>query len=102
SRDFTYVENVVRANLLALDAPVGIYNVAGGEAVSVLDLLAQLNELLGTAVEPTFRPARPADMRHTHADLARAAASLGYTPLVGLRGGLERTVRAWSRAPLAA
>jgi UDP-glucose 4-epimerase len=102
SRDFTYVGNAVYANLLALAAPPGVYNVAGGEAVSVLDLLAQLSELLGVPAAPAFRPPRPADMRHTHADLARARTLLRYEPVISLREGLERTVRDWPRSVLAA
>jgi UDP-glucose 4-epimerase len=88
SRDFTYVADAVRATLLAVDAPGPVYNVAGGERVSLLALL----ELLGVEREPRFEPPRAADMRHTHADLTLARAELGYEPLVGLRDGLARTV----------
>ncbi len=96
SRDFTYVADAVHANLLAMDAAGAggrVYNVAGGARVSLNELLAQVRELLGGGLDPVYEPPRPADMRHTHADLSRARAELGYEPLVGLREGLERTVQ---------
>ncbi len=96
TRDFTYVTNAVHANMLAMDAPHAagrIYNVACGERVSLNRLLGELRELLGSDVEPVHAPPRPADVRHTLADLSRARSELAYEPLVRLREGLERTVR---------
>ncbi len=95
SRDFTYVDNAVQANLLAMDAPLAggrVYNVACGERVSVNRLLAERGAVLGSDLEPEHAPPRPADVRHTLADLTRARTELGYEPLVMLREGLERTV----------
>lgn len=99
SRDFTYVDNVVEANVLAARAE-GLagesINVAAGRPCSVLGLLDLLAEVFGYRVEPRFEPPRPGDIRHSHADIALARRLLGYEPSVDLRIGLERTV-AWLR-----
>jgi UDP-glucose 4-epimerase len=95
SRDFTYVANVVRANVLAMDAPgvAGrVYNIACGERVTVNRLVSELRGLLGTDVDPVHQPCRPGDIRHSLADLSRARDELGYEAEVPLREGLERTI----------
>ena len=101
SRDFTYVENVVEANLAALDAPADhagqIYNIASGESFSVKQLLDTLQDLLGTDIQPRVEPARPGDVRFSAADISRVQADLGYEVKVGFREGLKRTV-AWFQA----
>jgi len=99
SRDFTYVENVVQANLLAMDAPgvAGkVYNVACGERVTLNRLVGELRDLLGSDVEPVYGSPRPGDIRHSLADLSLARRELGYEPEVTLRAGLERTVHCFS------
>jgi UDP-glucose 4-epimerase len=96
SRDFTYVANVVEANLLAMDAPgvAGkVYNVACGERVSLNRLISELRELMETDVEPVYADPRPGDVKHSLADLSRARAELGYHPSVQLRAGLLRTIQ---------
>src|SRR5581483_2727824 len=98
SRDFTYVADVVQANLKAADAPAvggNVYNIACGRRTSLLELLAYLNDLLGTTVRPTHGPARAGDVRHSQADIARACAELGYRPSTDIRVGLEQTVEWW-------
>jgi UDP-glucose 4-epimerase len=95
SRDFTYVDNVVDANVLAMDAPEArgrVYNVACGERVTINELIAELRELLGSDVEPEYRPPRPGEVRHSLADITAARRDLGYEPAVALRDGLERTI----------
>jgi nucleoside-diphosphate-sugar epimerase len=95
SRDFTYVTNVVEANMLALDAPdVGgrVYNIACGERVTLNRLASELRELLGSDIEPEYAVPRPGDIKHSLADLSRARTELGYTPSVLLREGLSRTI----------
>ena len=75
SRDFTYVADVVQANLKAADAPAvsgNVYNIACGKRTSLLDLIAYLNEFLGTTIRPTHGPARLGDVRHSQADVSRA------------------------------
>jgi UDP-glucose 4-epimerase len=95
SRDFTYIDNVVQANLLAAAAPgIGgrVYNTACGQSASLLDLLAGINELLGTHVAPIHGPPRPGDVKNSLADISRARADFGYTPAVTWREGLKRSV----------
>ena len=95
SRDFTYVANVVQANLLAMDATgvAGrVFNVACGERVTLNHLVAELQDLLGTDIRPVYAAPRAGDIRHSLADLAAARSALGYEPAVQLREGLERTI----------
>jgi UDP-glucose 4-epimerase len=95
TRDFTFVDNVVQANLFAAtaDSAAGqVSNVGSGVAVSLLDLLKELNAILGTEVDPILQPARPGDVRDSLADISRAKTILGYQPAVGLSDGLRRTV----------
>ena len=101
TRDFTYVQNVVNANLLACerDKAVGLaMNVACGERISLLELVARLNEVLGTELEPEFAPTRAGDVKHSLADISLAERSLGYRVEVGFKEGLERTVEALRNA----
>jgi nucleoside-diphosphate-sugar epimerase len=97
SRDFTYVANVVQANLLAVTAPdraVGqVFNVACGERYTLVDLVATLNDILDTDLEPTHESPRPGDVRHSLADVTAAQEVLGYEPQIDFREGLRRTVR---------
>jgi nucleoside-diphosphate-sugar epimerase len=95
SRDFTYVDNVVDANLLAanVDGVAGhVYNIASGARSSVNDLLERLRHLTGQEVEPRYEPARPGEVRHSEADISAAQAELGYRLSVGFDEGLERTI----------
>jgi UDP-glucose 4-epimerase len=97
SRDFTFISDVVAANLAAACAPgescAGrVYNIAGGEASSLLDVLAALGELLGVEPRPSFVDPRPGDVRHSRADPSAAARDLGFRAEVGLVDGLRETV----------
>jgi nucleoside-diphosphate-sugar epimerase len=95
SRDFTFVENVVRANVLAMEAPgvAGrVYNVACGERVTLNRLVWELRDLVGLDFEPIYAASRSGDVRHSLADLTLARSELGYAPAVPLREGLERTI----------
>jgi UDP-glucose 4-epimerase len=103
SRDFTYVENVVEATILAsqTDGVSGeVFNIALGEAHTVLELLSQLNAVMGLSIAPTFLPPRPGDVRRTLADSSKAKRLLGWTGRVRFGEGLRRTVD-WFRARLA-
>jgi UDP-glucose 4-epimerase len=100
SRDFTFVENVVRGNLLAADAEgvAGLmFNVATGRSVTLLNLLAALNNSLGMNVEPEFKPPRVGDVRESLADITRAGRLLGYEPVVTLQEGLDRSIEYYRR-----
>jgi UDP-glucose 4-epimerase len=97
SRDFTYVDNVVAANLLAADAPeaVGrIFNVAAGSPESVATLARTVGRLLDRPVETVHAEPRAGDIRHSWADVSAAREALGWTPHVGFEEGLRRTAEA--------
>jgi nucleoside-diphosphate-sugar epimerase len=97
SRDFTFVDNVVDANLRAAmaDGIAGrVFNVASGRAVSVNALLAQMVGLIGVDARARHVPARPGDIRHSVADITAAREDFGYQVLVGLEEGLQRTITA--------
>jgi UDP-glucose 4-epimerase len=92
SRDFTYVGDVVQANLLAAQsarAAGKVYNVAFGRRTSLLELLYHASDLLGTHLAPIHAPPRPGDVRHSFADTALAQAELGFCPCTDLREGLR-------------
>jgi UDP-glucose 4-epimerase len=97
SRDFTYVENVVAANLLAGDAAGAagrVLNIATGGSQSVNELAETVGRLLGRPVAKTFGPAQPGDVRESWADVDAAREAIGYTPTVGFEEGLQRTIEA--------
>lgn len=98
SRDFTYVTNVVEANLLAGTAPgaVGeVFNIACGEQLTIAEVLTGIAALLGRECAPDYRPPRAGDVRHSRADIAAAQERLGYQPRVHFGEGLAQTVRAY-------
>jgi UDP-glucose 4-epimerase len=98
SRDFTFVADVVQANLLAAEAPgvAGrVYNVACGQRTSLLELVGHLNDLLGTCIAPTHTAPRPGDVRHSQAGIDRACAELGYRPTTDVVTGLRRCLEWW-------
>jgi UDP-glucose 4-epimerase len=97
SRDFTYVGNVVDANLRALTAPKlegQAVNIATGRRVTLRALLAQMARTLGGSGRARYEPARAGDVRHSLADVGKARRLLGYRPRIGLDEGLEKTM-AW-------
>ena len=100
TRDFTYIDNVIQANLAACAAPKaacgGVFNIACGERVSLLDILEIVYGIAGKRVEPVFEPSRPGDVRDSLADIARAREIVGYDPNVPFREGL-RTTFDWFR-----
>jgi UDP-glucose 4-epimerase len=100
SRDFTPVENVVAANLLAAETGQGVgevFNIAGGSPSTLNQLAAWLNQLLGTSLAPVYEPPRPADIRHSYASIQKAERVLGYRPNVQVQEGLRQTVE-WFKA----
>jgi UDP-glucose 4-epimerase len=95
SRDFVFVSDVVKALMRGADAPgVGgrVYNVGTGRRTTVLDLVGALNRLLGKNIVPEHGSARPGDVRHSCADIARARRELGFEPSVAFDDGLARTL----------
>lgn len=94
SRDFTYVDNVIKANMLAIKAPDAagkVFNIAYGKKISVNDLVNKLNIILGKKIQPTYAPTRTGDVRHSLADISQAQKLLDYSPSVSLEEGLKRT-----------
>ncbi len=95
SRDFTYIDNIVEANLIAAETP-GLageaFNVACAERITVNALTARIGEILGRPVQPAYEPPRPGDIKHSFADISRFQARTGFRPLVLFDEGLRRTV----------
>jgi UDP-glucose 4-epimerase len=96
TRDFTYVANVVAANLAALRYPKAlggaVYNVGTARRISLLELIAAMNVILGTNLKPEFQPPRAGDVRDSQASLDRIRQALDYRPIVDFEDGLRRTL----------
>ena len=104
TRDFTYVANVVDGVLRACHAPNAageVINVATGGRVSLNHLFRTVRDLVGATVEPIYAPPRAGDVKDSQADISKAKALLGYTPIVPFEEGLDKTV-AWYRASVPA
>jgi nucleoside-diphosphate-sugar epimerase len=105
SRDFTYIDNVVQANLKAAEGTKGIgqvINIANGERISLNQLLDELKDLTGHRdVTVDYQDARPGDVKHSLADITRARDLLGFEPRVDLREGLARTIEWWGKSRFA-
>lgn len=101
SRDFTFIDNVVQANLKAASADARadglVYNVACGAKVTVKELCLMIRELLGSDIEPEHSPTRVGDVRHSLADISLAQDRLGFVPEIDLKTGLAKTVQ-WYQA----
>jgi len=99
SRDFTYIDNVVEANLLAAKAEhtAGeVLNIACGRAVTVNQIIEIINELLGKNIEPLYTDPRPGDVKHSLADITLAEKTIGYKPTVHFKQGLQKAIK-WYR-----
>jgi len=96
SRDFTYIKNVVDANLAACaarpEAGGRSYNIALGGRITVKDLCFRIRELVGTDVDPSYDESRPGDVKHSQADISLAREYLDYVGSIDLDLGLEKTV----------
>ncbi len=105
SRDFTYIDNVVHANLLACHAPAAqvagcAFNTATGRRITLNETYGILQKLTGYSGPPEYGPERTGDIKHSLADVSRAQKAFGYQPLVAVEQGLAKTVE-WYRAQLA-
>jgi len=98
TRDFTYIDNVVHANLLAASSPREfrgeILNIGTGKRISLLDVLEHMGRVLKLKVSPQFAPPRAGDVRDSVADISKARELLGYEPIVDFASGIERLLRA--------
>jgi nucleoside-diphosphate-sugar epimerase len=95
SRDFTYVGDIVEANVLAMNAEgVGgrVFNIAAGRRTSLNDLLQTLERVTGRHVDPSYEELRPGDVPHSHADVSAAERELGFRPQISLEEGLRLTL----------
>jgi nucleoside-diphosphate-sugar epimerase len=102
SRDFTYIDNVAEATIKASQTSGvsgDVFNIALGEEHSVLDLLSELNNIMGLSVPPAFQPPRPGDVQRTYADSSKAAQLLGWKGHVSFSEGLRRTVDWFRKHP---
>src|SRR5467141_1505690 len=100
TRDFTYVENAVQANLLACEAPNAsgrVFNVGVGERISLNEVLRELGKIAGKRLEAKYEPPRDGDIRDSQADVSQAREYLGYDPQVDFEEGLSRTFE-WYRS----
>jgi nucleoside-diphosphate-sugar epimerase len=99
TRDFTYVKNIVQANIKAAVTPgikCEVFNVACGEAYSVLDIIKYVNKILKKDIAPKFTPKRAGDIKHTLADISKIKKLTGFNPEVGFEEGLRRTIEYFS------
>jgi nucleoside-diphosphate-sugar epimerase len=98
TRDFSHVENIIDANVLACEAPKGAlgesFNIAGGGRISLLDLVDTVTRILGKNIKPKFDPPRPGDILHSQADISKAKELLGWKPRVNFADGIAKTI-AW-------
>ena len=102
SRDFTYVQNVVEANLVACTVPgvAGqVFNVACGDRITVNSMLQQINKITGKDIAPIYADPRPGDIKHSQADITRAKEHLEYQPKISFEEGLRNTIE-WYRRNL--
>lgn len=102
SRDFTYIENTIKGNLLAAKSPIApgqVINLACGQRYTLLDLVDVINDHLGTNIKPTFAPPRTGDIEHSLADISKAEELLGYAPATLFKNGVSNTVNWFSAQP---
>ena len=102
SRDFTYIDNVVHANLLAARAQQTqgeVINIACGQVVTVNAIIDMINEIVGKQVKPVYADERPGDVKHSLADITRAKNVIGFHPVVSFEEGLQKAIK-WYRENL--
>jgi UDP-glucose 4-epimerase len=104
SRDFTFIGDAVAANLLAAEAPSArvagkVFNIATGQSITLLQLVAELNRLTGQQLKPRFEPPRPGDVHSSQADISAARRDLGYEPKTTWQHGLAATLEHYRKNP---
>jgi len=95
TRDFTYVANVVQANIKSAVTPgikCEVFNIACGRAYSVIDIVKYVNKILGKNILPAFGPIRAGDAKHTLADISKAKKLIGFKPEIGFEEGLKKAI----------
>ncbi|WFN34999.1 SDR family oxidoreductase [Methanogenium sp. S4BF] len=95
TRDFTYIKNVIQANVKAMESDeCGVFNVACGDRISLNELATTIMEILDIEIEPVYEASRPGDVRDSLADISAASSAFGYEPEYTMKQGLEETI-AW-------
>jgi len=100
TRDFSYIENVVHANIKSATAPgikCEVFNIACGKAYSVLDIVKYVNKILKKTIEPKLGPVRQGDVKHTLADITKARKLINFEPKIGFKEGLIKTIDYFSK-----
>jgi nucleoside-diphosphate-sugar epimerase len=99
SRDFTYIDNVVEANLCAArteDTKGEVVNVACGDSVTVNEIIKMINDIVGKDVKPEYAPTRAGDVKHSMADISKAEKIINYKPVVSFKDGLKKAIKWYS------
>ena len=98
TRDFTFVRDVVQANVLAMESDaIGVFNVATGTRISINDLAGMVMEIIGNRVDCVYEEPRAGDVRDSLGDISRAYAGFGYAPRYGMEEGLKETIGGFRR-----
>ncbi len=100
TRDFTYVANVVQANIKSAITPgikCEVFNIACAKAYTVLDIVKYVNKILGKDIKPKLGPIRAGDAKHTLADISKAKKLIGFKPEIGFEEGLRKTIEYFSK-----
>lgn len=100
TRDFTFIDDAVQANIASMEGEAGVYNIGGGSRVTLMQVLQVLGEVTGISPKLLHIEAQAGDVRHTWADTTAALKGLGYSPKIGLKEGLSAQV-AWHREHMA-
>jgi UDP-glucose 4-epimerase len=94
TRDFTFVDDVVNANILAAESPAtGIFNIAGGKRITINDLVKEITAIYNKEIKATYTEQREGDIKHSLADISKAKEGFGYTPKYEMNEGLKETVK---------
>lgn len=102
SRDFTYIDNVVQANLLAATAsaaPGKVLNIGTNVRITLNQVIAEIGTITGQTIDPIYEPGRMGDVRDSLADITEAHTVIGYTPTVSFAEGMARTVQSFTKGP---
>ncbi len=105
TRDFTYIENIIEANLLAVKARQTrgeVINVACGESISINAIIKEINAVMGKNIRPNYVASRPGDIKHSWADITLASKVIGFKPIVAFRDGLHKAIDWYTKRQRAA
>jgi len=94
TRDFTYINDVVNANILAMERKAtGIFNIAGGKRITINNLVESIMDIQAVRIDPIYEAPRPGDIKHSFADISKAKNKIGYTPRFDIKNGLMATIK---------